>query len=256
MDYNYQNYINRVAQMTLPNNYLIQLQNIQKSSKFIDGKATKFPGFSIINPPAKEEKDNQEFYQQLEIHQQKLIKNLDEKFFTPIPPSTYHLTIADLIWEQNYLNFLATNPNFDSQLITNINSVFKHYQETLIEHEPLELELLGISVFTRAIAVCFVPTESSYEKIVNLRREIYQNQDLIKLGIEQQYDFVAHITLGYFGEILPDLDLENISTILTSINDEWLENPTPILKIHEVQLRKFEDMITYQREEDWAVIKF
>lgn len=256
MDDSYQTYVNKVAQMTLPTNYLYQLENIHKSGKFVDGKPTNFPGYSIITPPSQDEKNNHEFYQQLTSCQAKITQNLDSKLFIPLPCSSFHLTIADLIWEQNYLNSVDENPNFDSQLIGEINLIFQHYQESLINSKSLELELLGLSIFPRAIVVCFAPTEESYEKILDLRREIYQNQGIIKLGIEQQYNFIAHITLGYFGEILPNLDLENTQNILASINDEWLENQSPIFTIEEVQLRKFEDMINYTRQSDWAVIKF
>jgi hypothetical protein len=242
--------------MTLPNNYLQQLQNIQKSAKFSNGNPVKFPGYSIITPPWEEETNNQEFYEQLKSSQTKLSQNLDSRLFIPIPPSSFHITIADLIWEQSYLNSVSENPNFDAQLIAEIKLIFQNYQDSLRCGNSLELELLGLSIFPRAIAVCLAPTETSYQKIVDLRREIYQNEGIIKLGIEQQYNFVAHVTLGYFGEINENLNLENIQNILTSINDRWLENHPPIFKIHQVQLRKFEDMMSYQRQPDWAVINF
>jgi hypothetical protein len=256
MDNNYQSYVNRVAQMTLPNNYSYQLKNIQKSPKFKDGKAVKFPGYTIITPPWEEENNNQEFYQQLSFSQTKLSENLGSKFFIPIPTSSFHLTLADLIWEENYLNAVAENPNFDLQLLEEIRLIFKNYQESLVDNNSLELELLGLSIFPRAITVCLVPTEASYQKIVDLQREIYQNKGIIKLGIEQQYNFTAHITLGYFGNINSNISVDKIQNLLMSLNDQWLENQPPIFFINQVELRKFEDMMIYKRQPDWPVIKF
>lgn len=256
MDDNYQSYINRVAPMTLPNNYLQQLENIQKATKFHNSQPVSFPGYSIISPPAEEDSNNREFYEQLANCQKKLSDNLDTEFFITIPPSTFHLTIADLIWEKNYLNSVAENPDFDQKLINEIALIFENYQNSSVKNNYLELELLGLSVFPRAITVCLAPTESSYQKVIELRRKIYQNRSIIKLGIEQQYNFIAHVTLGYFGEIKSDLNLNNIQNILTSINDEWLENEPPICSIKQVELRKFENMINYTREENWATIQF
>jgi len=61
-------------------------------------------------------------------------------------------------------------------------------------------------VMTRSVGVCLAPTdENSYKQILEFRRSIYQNPDLIALGIEQQYHFTAHITLAYFGDTGPNL---------------------------------------------------
>lgn len=256
MDHNYQDYVNKVVQMTLPKNYLQQLQHIQTSPKFNDGKPVNFPGYSIITPPWEYETNNQNFYEQIQSCQQKLTENLDAKLFIPVPHSSFHLTLADLIWEKIYLNAVSENSNFDNQLIEEINFIFQRYQNSLNNKKPLELELIGLSIFPRAISVCLVPIQSSYEIILNLRREIYQNKNITKLGIEQQYDFTAHITLGYFGEIPANLDINNIENILTSINDEWLEKQPPNFLINQVELRKFDDMMNYKRQSDWAIIKF
>jgi hypothetical protein len=256
MDDNYQVYVNRVAQMTLPNNYKQQLQNIQTSAKFTRGKPGYFPGYSIITPTWEDETDNEEFYRQLESRQQELSRKLDSKFFIPIPPSSFHLTIADLIWEQSYLNALAENAEFDRQLLEEIKVIFQQYQESLAANNSLELDLLGLSIFTRAVAVCLAPTETGYQQIVELRRQIYQNQKIINLGIEQQYHFTAHITLGYFGEISSQKTDDKVEDILTSINEQWLEKQPPIFTIHQLEIRKFDDMMSYYRQPDWPVIKF
>ena len=256
MDDNYQAYVNRVAQMSLPPNYQQQLQNIQSSAKFTNGKPVSFPGYSVITPTWEDETHNEEFYQQLESSQEQLSQKLDSKFFIPVPPSSFHLTIADLIWEQAYLNAVAENSDFDPQLLEKIKAIFQQYQQSLAVNNPLELELLGLSIFPRAIVVCLVPTETAYEQIVELRREVYQNQDIINLGVEQQYHFTAHISLGYFGEISPDLARDRLQSVLSSINERWLENQPPMFTIHQVEIRKFEDMMSYKRQVDWPVIKF
>lgn len=254
MDGNYQEYINRVVPLTIPTNYEQQLQNIQSSPKFSQGKPVKFPGFSVITPPWADSQTNDGFYQQLENMQTQLVEKLGEKLFIAVPSSSFHLTIVDLIWEKVYINAVKENPDFDQLLIAEIANIFDKYQSSLDNIKNLELEVLGLSIFPRAIAVCLAPTEESYEQIIELRKLIYQAGKIIKLGIEQQYNFVAHITLGYFGEINPEIDWQEIKTNLSQINDQWLEESSSLFKLDKIELRKFNDMITYVREPDWATI--
>lgn len=254
MDSNYQGYINRVVPLTLPNNYEQQLQNIQASPKFNQGKPVEFPGFSVITPPWGEEKANEKFYENLEKIQTELVEKLGDKFLIAVPSSSFHLTIVDLIWEKTYINCLKENPNFDQLLIQEMTNLFTQYQELTKEVNNLELEILGLSIFPRAIAICLAPTKASYDNIIKLRELIYQDEKIIKLGIEQQYDYLAHITLGYFGEIESNLDLSEIQSILTEINDQWLGQSFPSFQIKNIELRKFNDMITYIRQPDWATI--
>jgi hypothetical protein len=109
----------------------------------------------------------------------------------------------------------------------------------------------------RAIAVCLAPQdENSYQRTLQLRRSIYQNPSLIGLGIEQQYHFTAHITLGYFGDISPQLDRDRLSNTLSELNQQALAEEVSAMGIRRAQLRKFDDMMRYYREPDWPVLDF
>ena len=44
--------------------------------------------------------------------------------------------------------------------------------------------------------------------------------------------------------------------MLSQINDRLLESELPVLKIKKAQLRKFENMIEYNRQPDWATVDF
>lgn len=257
MDETYQVYINRIARLTLPSTYQVQLQNIHKSPKFEDGKAVPFPGYSAITPPGEEDLENAAFYRHVETVQQQLLEQLDPGLFIPIPPRSFHLTLADLIWDSAYKVSLTENPNFDRQLQKCIGESFQNYKQAVPQSSPSQLQLTGLILLPRALAVGLVPKgESDYEKILQLRRSIYQNPGLIGLGIEQQYYFTGHITLGYFGEISPDLDRDRLTNLLLAFNDRWLESEPQVLSIHQVQLRKFDDMTNYKREPDWPAIAF
>ena len=257
MDESYQDYINRVARLTLPSACSMQLQAVQKSPKFSDGKVTSFPGYSVITPPAEEDTENKNFYNQVETLQQQLSQQLEPGFFIPLPSDSFHLTIADLIWDDSYHQIVAANPNFDRELQQQILASFQQYRESKSNNKPLSWQLWGVVTRPRAIMACLVPKDQeSYESIIELRRSVYQNAGLIALGIEQQYDLTAHFTLGYFNNVPPSLNRDRLCIVLSQINDRLVESELPEFTIYEAQLRKFENMIQYNREPDWATVKF
>ncbi|WP_193194465.1 DUF1868 domain-containing protein [Nostoc sp. MG11] len=262
MDDNYQTYLNRVARMTLPEAYRSQVQHIQESSKFQPHSgariAAPFPGYTLITPSADEESQNSAFYAKLQAYQQELLQlPVNSDLIIPVPPASFHLTLADLIWDSAYRDAHEKNPEFEQQLRSCCVEIFQQYQQSMTrETNPIYWQVLGLIVMPRAVGVCLVPQdERCYEQIIQFRRTIYQNPKLIALGIEQHYHFTAHVTLGYFGEISPDLDRTNLSTMLSGLNQQWLLN-SPEFLIHRVELRKFDNMMHYHREPDWPSLDF
>ena len=256
MDESYQEYINRVARLTLPSACTLQLQGIQQSPKFVDGKPVSFPGYSVITPPAAEDGANEKFYRQVETLQKQLSDNLGRDFFIPLPKSSFHFTLADLIWDDTYRQVVKDNPDFDRQLQQQVAASISDCQAEL-EDRAIAWQLWGVITRPRAIMACLVPKDQdSYESVIKLRRALYQNKDIIGLGIEQQYDLTAHITLGYFDRIPDNINRDRICIVLSQINDRLIESQLPEFTIKQAQLRKFEDMIQYNREPDWAVVNF
>ena len=255
MNETYQEYINRVAQLTLPLTCSTQLQTIQTSPKFVEGEAVPFPGYSVITPTKKDDEHNQKFYNQIELIQQSIIQQLEPGFVIPLTPESFHFTIADLIWANSYQQAVKENSNFDSQLQTQIEQSFRQYEETTDYQTLIQWQLLGIVIRPRAIMACLAPKDrESYQAIVDLRQCVYQNAGLIALGVEQQYDFTAHITLGYFDRIEANINRSEVCVIVSQIGDRLLEGEPTIITVRRAELRKFDDMLNYHRQADWAAI--
>lgn len=259
MDDTYQVYLNRVVRQTLPERYLSNLQHIQESPKFKadesgTSKPVHFPGYSVITPTWKDDLKNPEFYQHMQECQTQLLQQIPGDWLVPLPPESFHFTLADLIWADAYQQAIAT-PKWQDDLHAKMANIFEECSH-LGNGEPIHWQVFGIMVSNRSIGVLLVPVdEQSYERIVQLRRAIYQNQGLIGLGIEQNYDFTGHITLAYFGKIPPTLDREALSVTLTEFNNQWIDNPKKIL-VDRAELRQFEDMTEYSREADWPSFVF
>lgn len=262
MDETYQTYLNRVARLTLPATYKSQLQHIQESPKFKplpDGsrEAVPFPGYTVCTPPWEEEPGNSEFYESLQKLQHQLLQQLDPGLMVAVPPGSFHLTLADLIWDSAYRAVESENPDFEQQLQERIRESFQKYHHSAPSSNSIGLQLLGLMIRPRAITVCLAPQdENSYKRMLEFRRAIYQNSGLIALGIEQQYHFTAHITLAYFGEIPPNLNRDRITHTLSLLNREALPSELIPLGVRRAELRKFDDMMRYYREPDWPILEF
>jgi hypothetical protein len=256
LDESYQEYINRVARLTLPSACALQLQGIQQSPKFVDGQPVSFPGYSVITPPAGEDDTNQQFYRQVETLQRQLFDSLGQDLFIPLPTASFHFTLADLIWDENYRQVVRDNPGFDQELQQQVAASIDEYQADS-DDQPIAWQLWGVVTRPRAIMACLVPKDqNSYQAVIKLRRALYQNPGIVGLGVEQQYDLTAHITLGYFDRMSDSINRDRLCIVMSQINDRLVESELPEFKIQQAELRKFEDMIHYNREANWAVVKF
>ncbi|MEM9272629.1 MAG: DUF1868 domain-containing protein [Cyanobacteria bacterium P01_F01_bin.143] len=257
MNETYQAYINRVAQLTLPATYSAQLQTIQQSPKFVDAKAVYFPGYTVITPPSNEDPTNQEFYSKVQLIQRQLVEQLETDLIIPLPLDSFHLTLADLIWGDSYEQAVTESPEFEERLRSQIEHSFQQYNNLEHHFNNIQWQVWGISIRPRAIMACLAPKDhESYEAILDLRRCLYQNEGLIGLGIEQQYDFTAHITLGYFNQIPAELNRSQLCIVISQIADRLLDGEPAILKVLSGELRKFDNMIDYYRQSDWSSISF
>lgn len=259
MDESYHTYLSRVAKMTLPATYESQVKNIQESPKFrlTDGtrQPVAFPGYSAITPPGAEDPANSAVFKDLAACQQQLIEKLEADLLVLVDPASFHFTLADLIWDSAYRMASDANPDFESKLIDRIEDSFKIYKDSIVDTTPIRWQVMGLTVRPRAIEVSLVPKdESSYDRIIALRRAIYQNSGLISLGIEQQYYFTAHTTLAYFANVQQEIDRVRLSDTLQEYNMHWLDHPQEII-LAQAQLRKFTDMYTYERQPNFPIVQ-
>ena len=262
MDENFQTYLNRAMRMTLPETYRSQVQHIQDSPKYqrhaeLGLEALPFPGYTIVSPPGLDDSaENQVLFPFLERIQQQLLKRLGPEVFAPVPSASFHLTLADLIWDSAYKHAIDTSDQFEVQLRDCIAQIFQSC-DGMQQGMAIQFQVLGLMVMTRAIGVCLAPTdEGSYERILRFRRALYQNRELIGLGIEQQYYFTPHVTLGYFGTTPPIDKRATLAEDIIDLNQEWLDSEPQMFWVSQAELRKFDDMTRYYRESDWPVFQF
>ncbi|MEO0490360.1 MAG: DUF1868 domain-containing protein [Cyanobacteria bacterium J06659_2] len=263
MDDTYPIYLSRLAQMALPQAYENQVQSIQASTKFHhspsgSSQAASVPGYTIITPPQSDESINSQFYLQLETYQQKLLAlDFGADLMVSLPLASFHLTLADLIVGSAYENACDRDANYEVNLRTCIEKIFKQYQQQYPQPQaPIKWRMQSLIVMPRAIGVALAPESlDDYEQIINFRRLIYQSSELAALGIAQQYHFTAHVTLAYFKPIPVDLNRDRVAELLAHLNQSWL-NTMPEFIVDQAELRKFDDMNSFYRQPDWTKVNF
>ncbi|MEB3164634.1 MAG: DUF1868 domain-containing protein [Prochlorothrix sp.] len=261
MDEQYQVYLNRVLGMTRSDHYQNQWSLIQSSPKFSPNAAgawepKPFPGYTVVTPPGSEDSANPRFYGALTELQHRLAELLPAPFGLLLPPASFHFTLADLIWDGAYAQAAERDPDYETKLQASIRETFDQQAPKVSQDDPILLQGLGLMVMTRAIGICLAPhTEADYDRLLDVRRAVYQNPNLLGLGIEQQYHFTGHITLGYFGQLPNQVDTMALSQALTELNKQFLED-SPEFTLDRVELRKFDNMHTYSRETDWPTLRF
>lgn len=263
MDDTYPIYLNRLAQMALPQAYQNQVQSIQASTKFHhspsgSSQAASVPGYTIITPPQADESINSKFYLQLKTYQQNLLAlDFGADLMVPLPLASFHLTLADLIAGSTYENAYDRDANYEVNLRTCIEKIFKQYRQQYPQPQaPIKWRMHSLIVMPRAIGVALAPESlDDYEQIINLRRLIYQSSELAALGISQQYHFTAHVTLAYFKPIPVNLNRDRVAELLAHLNQSWL-NTMPEFIVDQAELRKFDDMNSFYRQPDWTKVNF
>lgn len=260
MDDSYQAYLERLSKMVQPDSYHSTLQYLCKSPKFArtaDGvvRAVAFPGYTLISPTSEDDTVNAGAYDAIQAASDALASQLPEGLLIGLPPTSYHMTIADLIWDSAYRD-LSFDPAYDTKLRDRLAALFTDVKPQVIGPTGVSWQVLGFVVMPRAIGVCLIPTdEASYRRTVRVRRSIYQDSAMMGLGIDQQYHFTAHVTLGYFGDISANLDRAALAKTLSQANQYFAQNDV-ILNLDRAELRRFEDMTAYTREPEWPVLNW
>lgn len=260
MDDFYQAYLDRLAAMVQPRNYQSTLQYLQKSPKFSqsdDGKVTavSFPGYTLMSRPQSEDSVNGVAYTNLQSLYQQMATAFPAGTLAALPLASYHMTIADLIWDSAYHD-RRLNTSYDDQFRHRLADVLAQVETQVVGPAPVSWQVLGCMIMPRAIGVCLVPhSEASYSRTLEVRRAIYQDAALMGLGIDQQYHFTAHVTLAYVADVLPTLDRAAIAHHFQTINTTLAQTPIT-LDLDRAELRHFADMTSYTRAADWPVLNW
>lgn len=193
-------------------------------------KAAPYSGYTVLADPfpSGEQKQKLQF-----ITERLLSWKIDG--FVPVPGSTYHITLADLIANEKYRKVIRAGQLTQfCEVVCNILS-------------PTGLNvtgrICGVGWFPSVvIAIVDFVKEDDYRQIIGLRNKIYSDLELISFGVARTLPFIGHITLGYLTSPAP----RTLNDALCEIRGE-LDNYALDYSFKQGVLYSFNDMSSYQR---------
>lgn len=256
MDLEYKEYIDFSKQLIEAEHILGNIMTLKSFGKFFMDKSKKwepkyYPGFTLITPTYPEDLDNQEVYSKIISYTQQLFKKTNLHKVLEAPKTAYHLTLARLISDEDYINKIGSAGEL--VFLRQFSSFFRELSPIL----AIQMRLTGFSVLTDGVIVAIITAfdEEEYNKLVLFRKQIYSNPNLQALGIEQKQSFMGHINLGYIESDLCESEKRLLYDTIIKINMRlYLEN----LHFYVLQgeFRKFENDLSFNRHENWPVFKF
>lgn len=258
-DENFEEYRTRIAQSITDADIDNKVLGLKPAGKFRRNAAgiyrpEPYPGYTIITPPFLEETENIRTYARLADVQRELLQLVDESIYVPVPVSSFHITIADLISGSGYENKVQ-NSGYEIALRDSVLRVCYRAVDQ-IHGCPPSMRICGLTLFPSVIiAIVSIEDEPGYGRLLRLRELIYDDTDLKHLGVSKQFSFTGHVTLAYVEEIPTENSLKKLAQAIKQLNQDFFDKPLP-LKIGTAELRKFEDMSRYYRTAGWANFRF
>ncbi len=258
-DRSYSEYQDVIAQMVSDEGVRQAAADVYNSDRFRwDAERRRWlaapcPGCTVITPPFLEETANVATYARLGDIQQALVQGAGATVLAPVPVSSFHLTVADLVWGDTYLR-QSDLPGYEGRLIAAIADIFQ--RNGRLAEKPIAVVLRGVTAFVSGIvAIVDFPDEVDYVRLCALRAAIYEDKRLQALGVYPTGPFTGHITLAYVSGLEGEEDRERLADTLIALNRRWFGQPIPF-SLARAEFRRFADMAAYLRDPGWPVFHF
>lgn len=256
MEWEFVDYKEHINDMLKDYKIFEALENIKTQGKFVLNNRNKwepldYPGYTFITPPFTDDKDNVSTYRMIQSVKIELSKQMNSCKVVEAPDNALHVTIARLISGDKYVS------NIKDTKEKNFQNYFKTLFSRYIISGQLEFDIKGVTVFPDGIIAAVVSPvyKNDYLCLQELRNYIYSDKKLIKFGVERKRSFLGHITLFYVEKELDSMEKKKILHSILDINARRLLNSMSFT-IKRVEVRKFNNYLSFDREENWPVFEF
>jgi len=216
--------------------------------------AVPFWGYTIITPTFQEEhhRVNVATYARLGDVQQLLSGRLGLAQYAPVPITSLHLTITDLVSSTEYEKLAATFLR-EQDFRQAVSSCFGQ----LCIQGVVRAEVVGLSLFSSRVVIALVgfEDEQGYQRLRLFRDAVYRDETLSSFGIKQKSKYTGHITLAYVESVLTEPEQDRLACTLADLNQRLFASPLP-LNVSRGEMRRFDDVSRFYRKRGWPVFKF
>jgi hypothetical protein len=220
--------------------------------RLVNGKWVPSPyrGFALVSM-VKDNSENDSLFEALCDYQQQLLKGefLDQIY--PLPPESFHQTIANFLSGNRYSAHIEA-PGLRTSYPEVVGKVLRK-MEPSSPAGPLVMHMLGLSIFGSAFGVLgIISSETDYQKMIHLRNRLYHSPQMNRMGIQRTRPFIGHITLGYFGEDFVKNEIRQKLFIEKCISlNQNIQKGGWKFTLHAAQLRRYENLSLFEHPNNY-----
>ena len=223
-----------------------------KKFRLVNGKWETLPyrGFAFVSM-VRDNNGNDSLLDELCSYQQQLLIGALRDQIYPLPPDSFHQTIANLLSGSRYASHIDA-PGLSTSYPRVVEQALREIVP-LSHPKPLVIQIIGLGIFGSAFGVLgVIPNEMDYNKIVHLRNALYHAPQMNLIGIQRTRPFIGHITLGYFGEDIVKNDLSQKLLIERCISlNQTIKKQGRRFTLHTAQLSRYEDLSRFEHPSNY-----
>jgi hypothetical protein len=209
----------------------------------------EYEGFAVVSMLSENE-GNETLLERLLSVQEELKYNLQPCYgFYQLPFESFHQTVANTLSTDRF-NEHIINPGLEGAYPGIIERVFEQipaFEET----EPLQMKMVGLSIFGTAIGMLGVfENEDAYNRVIRFRAGFYNNPELMALDVRMTRPFIGHITLTYIEHSLNKNQKDQLATVVTEINQS-LEDEKLYFNIANTGLRRYRHLAAFIKQDNY-----
>ncbi len=230
-----------------PRGLIARAQKLGPAGKFRrEGNAwvpTPYQGHAVL-AVLNSTPDNDATARTLSEVQQALMAGFDNRdAFYPLPPASFHQTLANTLSDENYHRQVVRAGIADvypERVATILGSLAADAGEVPV------MRMVGISLFGTALGVLGVFHEkAAFDRVLALRDLFYGHPDIAALGIKRTRPFIGHITLGYIEANMDEAERVRLVGVVSDLN-RGLAEQNLLFSMPVAELRAYDHLAEFR----------
>jgi hypothetical protein len=220
-----------------------------------------YPGFALLSM-VDEHPGNEPLPEILEALQEELVQRCPwEGALYLLPPDSFHQTVANMLSEQRYLQRIV-EPGLEGEYPGIVEKALEQIRTErqgeggMETRGPVEMQLIGISIFGTALGVLGVfGEEEHYQRILRFRAGLYADPGLAALEVRMTRPFIGHITLAYIEKELSGEQRRQLAAAAELLNGQ-LKEIRPVFRFSGTGLRRYDHLSAFIRSDGYPRYEF
>jgi hypothetical protein len=212
-----------------------------------------YPGFAVLSM-VDEYPGNETLPEILAAVQKGLVEQCPwEGAIYFLPADSFHQTVANMVSEQRFIQRIA-EAGLEGEYPGMVGRAFERIE--MKRRGPVEMQLIGISIFGTALGVLGVfREEEHYQRILRFRAGMYGDPGLAALDVRMTRPFIGHITLAYIEKDLSDEQRRQLAQAAGTLNGQ-IKEVRPEFSFTATGLMRYEHLSAFVRADGYPRYEF